>query len=85
MMSLNLTKQEIQEIRDIIEEYRNVSDELSVYQKKADEIQDKVIKLNQNLKTIKEKEDKKMSELHQKYGEFGLQDIYNVLTNDGGI
>lgn len=84
-MSLNLTKQEIQEIRDIIEEYRNVSDELSVYQKKADEIQDKVIKLNQNLKTIKEKEDKKMSELHQKYGEFGLQDIYNVLTNDGGI
>lgn len=84
-MSLNLTKQEIQEIRDIIEEYRNVSDELSVYQKKADEIQDKVIELNQNLKTIKEKEDKKMSELHQKYGEFGLQDIYNVLTNDGGI
>ena len=81
-MRINLTSQEIQDIRNIIQEYRNVSDELDVYQKKADEIQDKVIELNKNLLSIKEKENKKISELHKKYGDFGLQDIYDTLLAD---
>ena len=82
MMKLNLTKEEIQRVRGIIEEYRDVSTELYSYQKKADEIQTKVIELEENLKTIKEREDLMMDELHRKHGEFTLQDIYEVLLID---
>ena len=66
-MKIKFTEQEIQNIRDIIEEYRTVSDELYSNQKKAEEIQEKVIELEKNLKLIKDKEDKMMSELHSKY------------------
>lgn len=79
MMKLKFTEQEKKDIRDIIEEYRNVSGELYSYQKKAEEIQEKVIELEKNLKSIKDKEDKMMSVLHSKYGQFGLQDIYNAI------
>ena len=78
-MKIKFTEQEIQNIRDIIKEYRNVSDELYSNQKKAEEIQEKVIELEKNLKSIKDKEDKMMSELHSKYGQFGLQDIYDSI------
>ena len=79
-MKIKFTEQEIQNIRDIIKEYRNVSDELYSNQKKAEEIQEKVIELEKNLKLIKDKEDKMMSELHSKYGQFGLQDIYDTIV-----
>ena len=79
-MKIKFTEQEIQNIRDIIKEYRNVSDELYSNQKKAEEIQEKVIELEKNLKLIKDKEDKMMSELHSKYGQFGLQDIYETIV-----
>lgn len=79
-MKIKFTKQEIQNIRDIIEEYRTVSDELYSNQKKAEEIQEKVIELEKNLKLIKDKEDNMMSELHSKYGQFGLQDIYDSIV-----
>ena len=83
-MKINFTEEEKQSIRDIIEEYRHVSDELMSYQKKAEEIQDKVIDLEKMLKTVKETEDKMMSELHSRYGQFGLQDIYDSIY-DGGF
>lgn len=79
-MKTKFTDEDIKIIKDIIEQYRNVSDELSVYQKKAEEIQDKVISLNDELKEIKKKENKLMTRLHKKYGEFGLQDIYDALN-----
>lgn len=79
-MKIKFTEQEIQNIRDIIEEYRTVSDELYSNQKKAEEIQEKVIELEKNLKLIKDKEDKMMSELHSKYGQFELQDIYDSIV-----
>lgn len=66
-------------MRDIIDQYRDVSKELYTYQKKAEEIQEKVISLEKNLGSIKEKEDKMMDELHKKYGEFTLQDIYEAI------
>lgn len=78
-MKINFTEQESKSIKDIVEEYRNVSEELYVFQKKAEEIQEKVIELENNLKSIKEKEDKMMNELHSKYGQFGLQDIYESI------
>lgn len=79
MMKVSFTKEEIQGMRDIIDQYRDVSKELYAYQKKAEEIQEKVISLEKNLGSIKEKEDKMMDELHKKYGEFTLQDIYEAI------
>jgi allophanate hydrolase subunit 1 len=80
MMKIKLTEQEITDIRDIIEQYRNVSGELYSYQDKAKEIQDKVTELESEMKKIKDKEDKLMEELHFKYGKFGIQDIYDTLN-----
>lgn len=78
-MKIKLTEQEITDIRDIIEQYRNVSGELYSYQDKAKEIQEKVTELESEMKKIKDKEDKLMEELHSKYGMFGIQDIYDTL------
>ena len=78
-MKVSFTKEEIQGMRDIIDQYRDVSQELYTYQKKAEEIQEKVISLEKDLGSIKEKEDKMMDELHKKYGEFTLQDIYEAI------
>ena len=81
-MKVKFNNDEIQSFRDIIKEYQDVSDELVVYQQKADEIQTKVIQLETILKSIKEKENKLMTELHKTYGEFSLQDIYECLFID---
>lgn len=82
MMRVNFEKKDVQSFRDIIQEYRDISDELSSYQKKAEDIQTKIISLEKNLKSIKDKENKLMKDLHKKYGKFGLQDIYESLLID---
>jgi len=79
-MKTKFEDNDIKQIKDIIEQYRNVSDELSSYQKKADEIQDKIILLGNDLDKIKESEKNLMSDLHNKYGNFSLQDIYNAIN-----
>lgn len=78
-MKNKFTEDDIKLIKDIIEQYRNVSGELAMYQVQADEIQEKVITLEKSLKDIKDQEDKLISELHKKYGDFSLQDIYNAI------
>lgn len=78
-MKNKFTEEDITLIVKIIEQYRDVSSELYSYQKKAEEIQEKVISLEKNLKEIKDKEDKLMTDLHKKYGDFSLQDIYNAI------
>lgn len=82
-MKLKLTQEEIKNVRDIIQRYRDVSNELYIYQNKAEEIQTKVIELEKNLGDIKSQEDGMMEELHKKYGKFTLQDVYEVLLVDG--
>ena len=82
-MRIKFTEQEIKDIIGIIEEYRSVSKELYVHQDKAKEIQEKVTELEGTLKSIKEKEDSMMSELHSKYGEFGIQDVYDSIYDRG--
>ena len=78
-MKIKFTEEEKKVIRDIIEEYRTVSGILIYYQNQAQEIQKKVSELESELKSIKEKEDKTMAELHEKYGKFTLQDIYDTI------
>lgn len=82
-MKIKFTEQEIKDIIGIIEEYRDVSKELYAHQDKAKEIQEKVTELESTLKSIKEKEDSMISELHSKYGEFGIQDVYDSIYDRG--
>lgn len=79
-MKNKFTEEDITLIVKIIEQYRDVSSELYSYQKKAEEIQEKVISLEKNLKEIKDRENKLMADLHKKYGDFSLQDIYNAIN-----
>lgn len=76
----NFSKEDLQSIGAIIEQYRMISSKLSGHRKEMEDIQKKVDELNDELKTIMDNERKLMTELHNKYGEFCLQDVYNALN-----
>lgn len=76
----NFSKEDLQSISAIIEQYRMISSKLSGHRKEMEDIQKKVDELNDELKTIMDNERKLMTELHNKYGEFCLQDVYNALN-----
>jgi len=80
-MKINFTEKDIKLIKDIIEEYRDVSRELYIHQDEAKKIQEKVDVLSNELKEIKNKEDGLMTELHKKYGNFSLNDIYESIND----
>ena len=80
-MKINFTEKDSKCIRDIIEEYRDVSRELYIHQDEAKKIQEKVDVLSNELKEIKSREDRLMKRLHQKYGDFGLNDIYESIND----
>lgn len=79
-MMNNFSKEDLQSIGAIIEQYRMISSKLSGHRKEMEDIQKKVDELNDELKTIMDNERKLMTELHNKYGEFCLQDVYNALN-----
>lgn len=79
-MMNNFSKEDLQSISAIIEQYRMISSKLSGHRKEMEDIQKKVDELNDELKTIMNNERKLMTELHNKYGEFCLQDVYNALN-----
>lgn len=79
-MMNNFSKEDLQSIRSIIEQYRTISSKLSKHKKTMEEIQTEVDELNDELKNIMDNEKKLMTELHKKYGDFCLQDIYNALN-----
>lgn len=79
-MMNNFSKEDLQSISAIIEQYRMISSKLSGHRKEMEDIQKKVDELNDELKTIMDNERKLMTELHNKYGEFCLQDVYNALN-----
>ena len=81
-MMINFSKEDIQDINTIIKQYKTVSSKLSNYKKEMEEIQENVNILNNELKNIMNKEQILMTELHKKYGEFCLQDVYNILNHD---
>lgn len=78
-MKSKFTQKEISKMKDIIIRYKNVSDELMDYIKKAEDIQNKVSILESDLEKIKKEENTFMDKLHKKYGDFNLQEIYETL------
>lgn len=79
-MKINFTQEEINDIVTIIDNYKSVSESLIEYQEKADDIQKKVIKLQKELDSLKNKEQTLMTDLHNKYGNFSLQDVYDIIN-----
>lgn len=78
-MKTNFTEQEIGYIRSIISQYTTISVSLNEYVKQAEEIQSKVDDLKNTAVELKKKEDDFLMELHNKYGDFTLNDIYDAL------
>ena len=82
---IDFDKQEIENIRDIIERYREVSSSLNESLDEAKKIQERVETLTNEMNSIKKEEDSLMETLHSKYGEFSLQNVYDILTDNGGF
>lgn len=78
-MVLKLSEEEKKRILDIISNYSDVNKEYQLYKNKAIEIQDKLKELDDRLNMLHEEETNIMKELHEKYGDFGLQDISDTI------
>lgn len=76
---IDFEKQDIDKIICIIDEYKKVSSELNSSMKKAKEIQEDVERLKKRMEDILKTENSFMESLHAKYGEFSLQDIYDII------
>lgn len=79
-MMNNFSKEDISHIRDIISRYQEISGPLLDYQKQAEEIQKKVNELNSKLDEVKKEETEFMEDLHKRYGDFSLQDVYDAIN-----
>lgn len=77
---INFTQTELSEIGEIIERYRDISAELVDALDNAKKIQDRVDALKTEMGSIKSEEDTLMQKLHEIYGEFDIQDIYDALN-----
>ena len=77
---IKFTDKEKESINNIIDRYRNVSASLEASLDEAKKIQEKVETYTNEMKSIKDDEDKLMETLHKKYGEFGIQDVYESLN-----
>lgn len=80
-MMINFSEEDKTRINDIITKYRKINSEYEEYKKQLDLILDKVKLIETSLNNCKEEEDNLMKELHKKYNNFSLQDIYNSLND----
>lgn len=78
-MKIGFTNAEKESIRSIMDQYQEISKIIEDYQKEANDIQERIKTAKDSLDKVKNKEDELMSELRKKYGDFGLQDIYDTM------
>ena len=78
---VNFTKKEINEIKTIVYEYHEMNMVYSNYVKELERIKNFLIKVEEDFNHIKSKEKKLMDRLHEKYGDFELNEIYEMLMN----
>lgn len=81
-MMINFTEQEKSSVIDIIDRYRTVSQSLTDYQNQAQEILDKVNELEKQMDGLKKEEDNLMENLHKKYGDFSLNEVYYTIYGE---
>ena len=78
---LKFTEEEEREIRQIIGEYHQMNLIYSNYTKELMRIKDFLEKVEEDFNKIKDKERELMESLHEKYGEFSLQEVYDLLMD----
>lgn len=85
-MKIEFKKEHKDKILYYIKEYQNITDEYQTYNNKIKSLQEELNLLTEklqstedNLKSIRKKEKKYMDELHNVYGDFTLNDIYESI------
>ena len=85
-MKIEFNKEHKDKILYYIKEYQNITDEYQTHNNKIKSLQEELNSLikklqstEDNLKSIREEEKKYMDELHNIYGEFTLNDIYESI------
>ena len=87
-MKIDLKKEHKDKILYYINEYKNISEEESqIYkranslQKELDELTAKLKNAESNLQSIRDEEKKYLDELHEIYGDFTLNDLWETINN----
>lgn len=78
---LNFTEEEKNEIRYIIHDYHQMNMVYSNYVKELERIKNFLEKVEDDFNIIKSKEKELMDRLHEKYGDFSLQQVYEMLSD----
>ena len=85
-MKIEFNKEHKDKILYYIKEYQKINEEYQTYNNKIKSLQEELNSLTEklqstedNLKSIREKEKKYMDELHNIYGDFTLNDIYESI------
>ena len=85
-MKINLSEEHKKKVLNYINEYKKISNEEYKIYEKAKSLQDELNVLTENLQTIedniqsiRDEEKKYMSELHEIYGDFTLNDLWETL------
>ena len=79
-MVLDFTKEEKNQIINMVDEWSNIADEIEQLQNSAKEIQEKVDSKIKRMDELKKEETELMKSLHEKYGNFSLQDIRDSIN-----
>lgn len=79
---INFTEEEKSEIKKVIYDYHQMNMIYKNYLTELERIKKFIEKVEVDFKIINEREKRLMDSLHDKYGDFSLQEIYNLL-NDG--
>ena len=85
-MKINLSEEHKEKILNYINEYQKISNEEYQIYEKAKSLQDelnvlteKLQTIEDNIQSIRDEEKKYMNELHEIYGDFTLNDLWETL------
>ena len=79
---VNFTEEERSQIKQVIYDYHQMNVIYKNYITELERIKGFLEKVEIDFNRIKEREKNLMDYLHEKYGDFSLQEIYNILSED---
>ena len=79
---LELTRDELEQVKSIIIDYHELNVMSENYKKQLETIQAHMGMIEQDFKTLKEQEDELMKNLHEKYGEFSFQELLDLISKE---
>ena len=85
-MKINFNQEHKDKLLYYIKEYQNINEEYQIYSKKINALQEELNDLTQklqstesNLQSMRDAEKKYMEELHEIYGDFTLNDLWQSI------